>query len=167
MCTQNPSRSTDSDLHWCCHLKSKFTSTTSNGKLGVLVEGSQQRQWHPLLRTGSDPRYSKTSGATQAFPSTTGDQGLNWGECLPLISKEHDHTEGGMWEVCCSPWHEAERSLLLSTALVRTLVRTTQQGLALRPRLQGGREAAFGPAIWRIRPLQLLKEKAGATRTAS
>lgn len=59
---------TDSDLHRCCHLKSKFTSTTSNGKLGVFVEDSQQRRWHPLFRTGSCPCYRKTSGATQPSP---------------------------------------------------------------------------------------------------
>lgn len=56
---------TDSELHWCRHLKSKFTSTTSNGKLGVLVEDSEQRRRHPLFRT----RYRNTSGATQPSPS--------------------------------------------------------------------------------------------------
>ena len=86
---------------------------------------------------------------------TIADQGFSWGEHLP-VSREPNHAEDGTWEVCfcplsvqefsrlqqscCSPWHQAESSPLLLTALVRTLASTTQQGLALRPRLQGFRK---------------------------
>lgn len=146
---------TNSSLQWCGHLKSKFTCTTSNGKLSVLAEDSQRGGWHPLFGTDSSTLQENQQCCT-AIPSTTDDQRLNWGECLTLISRELDHTEGGMHEVCfcsslvqpfstlhqacCSPRHRAERSPLLSTALVRPPVRTTQQGLVLKPRLQGFRK---------------------------
>lgn len=171
---------TDSDLHWCCPLKSKFTSTTSNGKLGTICRRVPAKTMTSSVQNRLWSTLQENQWCYTALPSTTGDHGFNWGEGLPLICRAPDDTEGGVREVCfcsvpvqwlsilyqgcCSPWHQAERSSLLPTALARTPVRTTQQGLALRRRLQGDRGAALGPAVWRTPSLQLLKEKAGATR---
>lgn len=45
--------------------ESRFSSSTSNSKLRMLEQDSQQRWWHPLFRTGSGAHYRKISRATQ------------------------------------------------------------------------------------------------------
>lgn len=117
----------------------------------MLEVDAQQRHWHPLLRTGSGPHSRKPSGATQPSPPpqvtkvpTRGSichyfQGTwpcrGWdmeGLLLPIGCSAILQIVPGLLQSPAS----REISLLLLTALVRCLLKTTKEGLVLRPRVQ-------------------------------